>query len=109
MKRVLRGAGVYVVLAVIALLVLTTLFNSGSTRKKLTLTEFEAQVTAKQIKSAEVFDGSNKIQGQLRDGRKFEAKFPAEYADELTEKLVAANVPTEAKVAKSNALLNFIL
>ena len=29
MKRVMRGAGVYVVLALIALLVLTTLFHGG--------------------------------------------------------------------------------
>jgi cell division protease FtsH len=109
MKRVLRGAGVYVVLAVIALLVLTTLFNGGSSRKKLSLTAFETEVASKQVKAAEVIDGSGKVQGQLRNGQKYEVRFPAEYADELTQKLLAADIDVETKAEKSNALLNFIL
>jgi cell division protease FtsH len=110
MKRVLRGAGVYVILAVIALLVLTTLFNGGSSRKKLSLTEFESYVAAKQVKAAEVIDGSGKVQGVLRESnQKFEVRFPAEYSDELTQKLLAANIELDTKSPNNNALLNFIL
>ncbi|MEY2425756.1 MAG: cell division protease FtsH [Actinomycetota bacterium] len=109
MKRVMRGAGVYVVVALIALLVLTTVFQGGPSRKKLTLSTFEAEVAAKSVKSVEVIDGSGKAQGVLRSGQKFEVKFPNEYTDELTTKLLAANVDLESKATKSNALLNFIL
>src|SRR5687767_12378126 len=109
MKRLMRGAGIYVVLAIIAVLVLTTLFRGDSPRKQLSLSEFEGHVAAKQVRSAEVNDGSRKVQGVLANGQKFQVRFPAEYADELTEKLLAAKVPTEAKETKSNAFLNFLI
>jgi cell division protease FtsH len=109
MKRLLRGAGVYVVLALIALLVLTTLFHGSPSKKKLSLTAFEADVAAHQIKSAEIIDGSGKVQGVLRSGTKFEVRFPQEYSDELTKKLLDNNVNVETKETKSNALLGFFL
>jgi cell division protease FtsH len=109
MNRVLRGAGVYVVLALIALLVLTTLFHTSSSRKKVSLTAFEAEVAAHQVKTAEVIDGAGKVQGVLRSGTKFEVRFPREYSDELTQKLLDNNVNLETKEAKSNALLNFFV
>ncbi len=105
----MRGAGIYVVLGLIALLVLTTMFQGGTSRKKLTLTRFEAEVAAKNVKSAEVIDGSGKIQGVLTPGQKFEVKYPEEYVDELTAKLLAAGIDTDIKEAKSNALLNFLI
>jgi cell division protease FtsH len=106
----MRGAGVYVVLALIALLVLTTVLNGGSSRKKLTLREFQADLDAEQVKSAEVIDGSGKVQGALRSGQKYEVRFPAEYADELTQKLLDhKDVEVNAKEVKSNAVFNFLI
>ena len=108
MKRVMRGAGIYVVLALIAILVLTTVFRTTSDRKKLSLSTFESRVAEHQIKSAEIIDGSGKLQGVLKSGAKFEVKFPQEYADELTAELLKANVDLESKDTKSNVWLGLL-
>jgi cell division protease FtsH len=107
----MRGAGIYVVLAIIALLVLTTVFHSSSSRTKLSLSTFEGDVAAHRIKTAEVIDGSGKVQGLLEDGQKYEVKFPQEYTDELTTKLLAAEpaIDIQSKQAKSNPWLNALL
>ncbi|MEY2469260.1 MAG: cell division protease FtsH, partial [Actinomycetota bacterium] len=106
MKRVTRGVGVWVVLALVGLLVLTTVFQSKPSKEKLSLSQFETHVAERQVKSAEVIDGSGRIVGVLTDGTKYEVKYPEEYVDELTAKLLAANVPTESKETKTNPWLS---
>ena len=62
------------------------------------------------MKSAEVIDGSARSRARCESGRSSRSSSPAEYADELTAKLLAADTcRLDAKEAKSNALLNFIL
>ncbi len=106
MKRVMRGAGVWVLLALIGLLVVTTLFHDSPKKTKLSLSQFESDVAARRVKTAEVIDGSGKIQGVLTDGSKYEVKYPEEYVDELTAKLLASKVALESKETKSNPWLS---
>jgi cell division protease FtsH len=110
MKRVLRGAGIYVVLALIALLVLTTVFNSSPSRTKLSLTKFEDEVAANHVKSIEVIDGSGKANGVFTNGKKFEVKYPQEYSDEFTTALLSANpkIDVETKETKTNVWLSLL-
>ena len=106
MKRVTRGVGVWFVVALVGLLVLTTLFHGKPSRTKMSLSDFESNVAAHRVKSAEVIDGSEKVQGQLTNGTKYEVKYPAEYADELTAELITAKVDLTSKEAKSNPWLS---
>ncbi len=110
MKRVLRGAGLYVVLALIALLVLTTVFHSSPSRAKVSLTTFDAEVAAEHVKSIEVIDGSGKANGVFVNGKKFEVKYPGEYADEFTAKVLAADpkIDVISKETKTNVWLSLL-
>ena len=110
MKRVLRGAGIYVVLALIALLVLTTLFHSSTSRQKLSLTKFESEVAQHRVKSIEVIDGAGKANGVFINNKKFEVKFPAEYSDEFTTNIlkVEPKIDFETKDSKPNVWLNLL-
>jgi len=77
----------YVALAVVALVVLVSFLGGGPEPEKLALSEFEQMAVQGKIKSAELNEPDDKVKGTLDDGRKYEAKYPAEYADELTTKL----------------------
>ncbi len=93
----------YVVVGLLVLIAASSLLGNGPKRQKLTLSQFEARVASKQIKSAEIIDGDNRVKGDLTNGKTYEAKFPAEYADELTTELKNAEVATyDAKPQKRN-------
>jgi len=47
-------------------------------------------VAAGQVQTAELVDGDNQVKGKLTNGKTYDAKYPAEYADELTTELKAA-------------------
>jgi cell division protease FtsH len=110
MKRSRKNVVVYIVVALLVVLAVGTLWGKGAKREKLTLSEFERRVAAKQIKSAEIIDGGGEVKGELTNGKTYETKFPAEYADELTSELKNASVQNyEAKPKKDNIWLSIIL
>ncbi|HZN13963.1 MAG TPA: ATP-dependent zinc metalloprotease FtsH [Acidimicrobiales bacterium] len=109
MKRSRRNVAVYLVAAVLLVLAVSNLWGKGQKREKLSLSSFERRVAEKQVKTAEIVDGDNKVKGELTNGKTYEAKFPAEYADELTSELKDAKVPTyEAKSHKSSIWLDVL-
>jgi cell division protease FtsH len=87
MRRLLRNAMFYVVLVVVALVVVVQLFNGGPQPEKLALSQFEQLAAQGKVKTAELNEPDDKVKGTLDNGTKYEAKYPAEYADELTTKL----------------------
>jgi len=87
MKRLFRNAGFYVLLALVLLFVAAQLLSGGTPAKKLTLTDFWAKADKGEVASAELVEPDDKVKGALRDGTKYEVKYPAQYADELTERL----------------------
>jgi cell division protease FtsH len=109
MKKVFRSAGFYVILALVVLAVATSFFSGGSSREKLTLSQFEKAVAAREVKTAELIDGSDRVQGLLVSNKKYEAHYPAEYAAELTKELKDAGVAYDTKKQKDNVLLSLAL
>ena len=109
MRKLFRSAAFYVVLALVVLAVASTLLSGGGEREKLSLSRLQALVAEGQVKSATVV-GTDKITGELQGGQKFEAKFPAEYADELTKQMLDANpkVDVDSKEEKENVLLSLL-
>jgi cell division protease FtsH len=108
MKRLSRSAAFYVVLALLALALAASLFTGGPGPEKLTLSQFERAVSNKQVKTAEIIDGDDKVKGELSNGKKYEAKYPAEYVDELTANLKTAGVAYDAKPKKENIWLSLL-
>jgi cell division protease FtsH len=108
MRKVFRSAAFYIVLALLVLAIASSFLGSGDKRQKLTLSKFETLVAEGQVKNAELVDGDDRIRGELRNGDKYEAHYPAEYADELTAELRQAKVDYDTKKQKDNIWLSLL-
>jgi cell division protease FtsH len=109
MRRFSRNTAFYVVLALVALLLAVSFFSRGDGREKLSLSQFERAVASEDVKTAELMDGDDKVRGELKNGDKYEAKYPAEYVDELTANLKSAGVDYDAKPRKDNIWLSLLV
>jgi len=109
MKRLTRSAAFYVILGLLVLALATSMLGGGSSRKTLTLSQFERYVAAKKVATASVIDGSDEVKGELTDHSKYVAKYPALYADELTTELHKAGISYDAKPKKDNVWLSLLL
>ena len=107
-KKLLRKRVAWVGIVLLAVLVGSTLLGGGDDRTQLRLSRFQELVDGGKIRTAEVV-GESRVRGELRSGEKYEATFPAAYADELTERLLAADVDVDSKQAKSNVWLNLLI
>ncbi|MEY2477340.1 MAG: cell division protease FtsH, partial [Actinomycetota bacterium] len=108
MKRFSRNTAFYVILALVLLILALTFLTGGPKREQLTLSEFEGKVSSEQVKTAEIIDGDNKVRGDLTNGKKYEAKYPAEYVDELTASLKSNGVAYDTKPKKDNLWLSLL-
>ncbi|MDP9070648.1 MAG: ATP-dependent zinc metalloprotease FtsH [Actinomycetota bacterium] len=108
MRKVLRSPVFWVVVALVALAVASTFLSGGGKPHKLRLSQFQALVADGKVRSAQVV-GEDKVKGELADGTDYEAKFPAEYADELTARLLDARVEVDSKEAKENIWLSLLV
>ncbi len=111
MRKLLRPPGIFVVLAAVALLValLVTHLPGGDSGTALGITDFEHKVAAGEVATAKVADQDHVVSGTLTDGTKYHATFPAEYGDDLTKELVAANVPVKVDNQRSSPVTGLLL
>jgi len=65
-------------------------WRSGDEPKQLTLNELQSELSHKNVGAVTLYNTSNSIQGDLRSGGRFQAAFPREYSDELTQQLLDA-------------------
>jgi cell division protease FtsH len=109
-RKLSRSAVFYVVLALVLLALASSFLGGGDKREKLTLSQLQALVADGKVETATIV-GNGRIRGELRDGSKYEGTFPAEYADELTEQLLAADpkVDVASKQEKENLLVSLLL
>ena len=90
MRKLARSTIFYIILAVLALVLVTALFKGGSDRDKLSLTTFERKLAAGQVRNASVSDRDHEITGVLNDAAG--TKYKTTYADRDT-----ANVLNELR------------
>jgi cell division protease FtsH len=91
---------VFVLLALVALVAALWLAAGGDGRRELTLGELEARAAAGTVTTATVRDRDQVVEGTLSDGTAFTATFPADYAGELTTRLLAADVELRTDAQK---------
>ena len=94
-RRILRGPVLYILVVLAAL----WLF--------LSLGEYEQLVAAGQVRTATFLEGDQKVVGELAAGGVlYAASYPAEYQDDLTQKLLAAPGQVEVRTdAQRGSLL----
>ena len=104
LKSLVRKPALWVALGLVVVMGAAGLLGRGEDREKLHLSDLQRRVAEKQVRSAQ-FEGDDKVLGRLNNGNKYEAKFPAEFDDELTCQLLDAGIDVDSRGAKSNVLL----
>jgi cell division protease FtsH len=109
-RKLTRSAAFYVVLGLIVLAVASSWLGGDEKKEKLTLSQLQTAVAEGRVRSATIV-GTERINGELANGAKYEGKFPAEYADELTQQLLNAKPPVnvESKEEKSNVWVSLLV
>ena len=92
MNKVVKSTVVYVLVAIVGLFLLAKALTASPGREKLDTLAFTRLIEAQQVESAKLYDRDHVIKGELKDGKKFEVKFPDRYTDELTDTVVKAGV-----------------
>ncbi len=109
MKRISwRTAAIPIVLIVLAVVVFMRV-TGGDGRESIALTEFEARLSAGDVAEAELLDRDHEIKAELTDGTKVEVTFPAEYGDEITERVIEAGVDLPVDGQQQSVWLSFLL
>jgi cell division protease FtsH len=81
-RKLARSTVFYIVLAVLALVLVSALFRGGSDREKLSQTTFERKLAAGQVRNAEVSDRDHSVEGVLNDSAA--TKYKVTFADRDT-------------------------
>jgi len=99
-RKLVRSSVFYIVLAVVALLLISALFRGGSDREKISLSTFERRLASGQVRSAEVSDRDHEIKATLTDGTKVRTTFVTEDGDNVVNNLRRAPNSPEVKVTQ---------
>jgi cell division protease FtsH len=91
-NKVVKSTVVYVLVAIVGLFLLAKALTATPGREKLDTTDFFGLLEAKQVQEVKLYDRDHLIKGELKDGKKFEVKFPDRYTDEITGRVVDADV-----------------
>jgi cell division protease FtsH len=107
-RRIARIPTLWIVGGVLLMLGALSLLQRPEQAEPLKLNELTAAIDDGEVADAEVYEGDQVVRGHLVDGTEFVASYPADYADELTERLAAADVPTETFPQKPSELLGIL-
>ena len=102
----------FVAIAVLVVLVGFVAVNeltAGPGRTSMSVTEFENALADKDVAEAELLDRDNEIKGELKNGTRFAVKFPGEYGDEITQKVLDAKVDLPVDNQKNNVWFALVL
>ena len=79
-------------------------FDQAAGPKDVTLSEYQSDVGAGRVRTAKIFNQSNKVEGKLADGTEYRVVFAREYSDELTTLLLDHHVETSGDNEDSSVL-----
>ncbi|MSO38768.1 MAG: ATP-dependent zinc metalloprotease FtsH [Acidimicrobiia bacterium] len=68
------------------------MFTREQTREELSLGEFEQRLKSDSVSSATLFDRDHRVEGVLANGTMYQVRFAEQYTDELTRKILDADV-----------------
>jgi cell division protease FtsH len=110
-RKLLRPPGIFVILAAVALAVALVILRlpGSSSGTSLGITDLQRKLSSGEVASAKIADQDHVVRGSLTDGSKFHSTFPADYGDELTKELIAANVPVQVDNQRSSPITGVLL
>ena len=93
---------VWIIVAVLLALAAGSFFGSEDKPKQISLNEYTQMLGEGKIKTAEILDGEGTVLGETSDGTRYEVHYPAEFADEVTGRLLEADVDVESRSQGGN-------
>jgi len=98
-NKVVKSTVVYVLVAILGLFLLAKALTATPGREKLDIKAFNNLLEAQQIDTAKLYDRDHVIKGELKDGKKYELKFPDRYTDDITTKVIdsGVNLPVDSQ------------
>ncbi len=95
MNRLLRGIGLYLLIAIIAISIVSNLYSPGSVAKELYYSELLRYIDENRVASARLV-GDQHVEGTLKDGTIFVATIPVGKMPDIADRLEAKNVQLDA-------------
>jgi cell division protease FtsH len=99
-RKLVRSTVFYIVLAVVALILISQLFRGGSDREKLSLSTFERKLASGQVRSADVSDRDKQVKGTLADNTKYQVTYADRDAPNVLNELRRAPNHPDVKVTQ---------
>jgi cell division protease FtsH len=109
MKRVSRSILFYIVLAVAALLIASSILRHKSDRQHVRLDQLEASIAHHDVVRAQLLDGDDKVRADLRDGTKVEATYLPRSGPDVAKQLLDSGASVEVHKHHNNPLVSLFL
>lgn len=97
MNKLLRGIGLYLLIAIIAISIVSNLYSPSSVAKELYYSELLRYIDEGRVASARLV-GDQHVEGTLKDGTSFVAIIPMGKMADIADRLEAKNVQQEAEL-----------
>ena len=107
-RRLVRGPAIYVLVALAAIWLFLVFANRGATSDQLSFSEFQSEVAAGNVDTANFLLGDGVIEGELSDGTPYRVAYVQGTEETLTEDLQKNGVDISADPQKGSALVGFL-
>ncbi|NMA60341.1 MAG: ATP-dependent metallopeptidase FtsH/Yme1/Tma family protein [Firmicutes bacterium] len=97
MNKFLRGISLYLLIAIIAVSIVSNLYSPGSSAKELYYSEFLQYIDENKVASARMV-GEQHLDGKLKDGTAFTVLVPVGKMPDIADRLEAHHVQLEAEL-----------
>ena len=95
LSKFIRGIGLYLIIAIIAVSIVSHLYSPGSSVKELYYSELLQYINDDRVASVRLV-GEQHLDGKLKDGTAFTALVPMGKMSDIADRLEAKNVQLEA-------------
>jgi cell division protease FtsH len=99
----------YLVIGIILAVVAWQLIDTSPSRTRIPLDRYEAQLADGKVASATLLDKDHEVRGNLKGGTAYEVKFPEGYTEQMTTRLVDADVKFDVDSQKDSAWVGLLL
>src|SRR4051812_28675583 len=108
-KRLFRGPLVWVLLALVVVVLFTSVFSTGSDYKSRDLSTIQTLINNGQVQTATINDTKQTIEVTTKGGDKYSSSFATQQAVPLLRDLQNKGADYQVKVNHSNTFLNVVL
>ncbi len=100
---------VWIIVAVLVALAAGSFFGAEDEPEQFSLNEYTQMLGEGKIETAEILDGEGTVLGDTTAGVRYEVHYPTEFTDEVTNRLLEADVDVESRSQGGNFLVSLLI